>query len=118
MAVPGLTPRSPLTVEDPVLVTAEPPRTAKLAAVPSGTVAGPALASRPLTATTSATSRAAPPILLARSAQECFGATAYDVMEYSIRETLSGLAHGTTYSTKRKQGKPGPSDVLRVTGSN
>ena len=35
IAVPGLTPRSPLTVLVPVLVTVEPPRTAKLCAVPS-----------------------------------------------------------------------------------
>jgi len=34
-AVPGETPRSPLTVEVPVLVTVEPPRTAKLDDVPS-----------------------------------------------------------------------------------
>src|ERR1700753_2149326 len=32
--VPGLTPRSPLMIDEPVLVTAEPPRTAKLLAVP------------------------------------------------------------------------------------
>ncbi len=32
---PGQTPRSPLTTDEPVLVTVEPPRTAKLAAVPS-----------------------------------------------------------------------------------
>ena len=35
-AVPGLTPRSPLTTVGPVLVTVEPPRTAKLPAAPSG----------------------------------------------------------------------------------
>ena len=34
--VPGLTPRSPVTTVGPVLVTALPPRTAKVAAVPSG----------------------------------------------------------------------------------
>ena len=34
-ALPGLTPRSPLITVGPVLVTAEPPRTAKAAAVPS-----------------------------------------------------------------------------------
>jgi hypothetical protein len=35
IARPGQTPRSPLTMVEPVLVTVEPPRTAKLAAVPS-----------------------------------------------------------------------------------
>jgi len=35
MAVPGLTPRSPVMTLGPVLVTVEPPRTAKLWAVPS-----------------------------------------------------------------------------------
>jgi hypothetical protein len=34
-ALPGLTPKSPLMTVGPVLVTAEPPRTAKAAAVPS-----------------------------------------------------------------------------------
>src|SRR6185436_2222122 len=34
-ALPGLTPRSPATMLGPVLVTVEPPRTPKLAAVPS-----------------------------------------------------------------------------------
>src|ERR1700730_13318412 len=36
-AVPGLTPKSPLTTVAPVLVTVEAPRTAKLSAAPSGT---------------------------------------------------------------------------------
>src|ERR1700692_2288674 len=36
MAVPGLTPTSPVTTVVPVLVTVEPPRTAKLRAVPIG----------------------------------------------------------------------------------
>ena len=37
---PGQTPRFPLTTDEPVLVTVEPPRTAKLAAVPrSGAMA-------------------------------------------------------------------------------
>ncbi len=35
MAAPGLTPRSPVSTLGPVLVTVEPPRTAKLWAVPS-----------------------------------------------------------------------------------
>ena len=35
--VPGLTPRSPVITEDPVLVTDAPPSTAKLSTVPSGT---------------------------------------------------------------------------------
>jgi hypothetical protein len=35
MAEPGLTPRFPTITLEPVLVTAEPPRTAKLCAVPS-----------------------------------------------------------------------------------
>ena len=34
--VPGLTPKSPMTTDGPVLVTAAAPRTAKLVAVPSG----------------------------------------------------------------------------------
>jgi len=34
-ALPGLTPRSPVMMLEPVLVTVEPPRTAKLCAVPS-----------------------------------------------------------------------------------
>lgn len=34
IALPGLTPRSPITMLGPVLVTVEPPRTAKLVAVP------------------------------------------------------------------------------------
>jgi hypothetical protein len=33
-AVPGLSPRSPVTILEPVLVIVEPPRTAKLCAVP------------------------------------------------------------------------------------
>src|SRR4051812_31697573 len=41
MALPGLTPRSPLTTVGPVLVTAEPARTAKYAAVFSGVQGGP-----------------------------------------------------------------------------
>src|SRR6266567_1028974 len=40
-AVPGLKPRSPLTVLPPVLVTVEAARTAKLAAVPRAMGAGP-----------------------------------------------------------------------------
>src|SRR5205807_6212713 len=36
-AVPGLTPRSPVTIVAPVLVTVEPARTAKLAADPRAT---------------------------------------------------------------------------------
>lgn len=36
-AIPGLTPRSPLIVEEPVFVTVEPARTAKLSAVPRPT---------------------------------------------------------------------------------
>jgi hypothetical protein len=35
MAKPGQTPRSPLTMVEPVLVTVEPPRTAKLSTAPS-----------------------------------------------------------------------------------
>jgi hypothetical protein len=35
IAVPGQMPRSPVTTVEPVFVTAEPPRTAKFAAVPS-----------------------------------------------------------------------------------
>jgi hypothetical protein len=42
--VPGLSPRSPLTVVGPVFVTVDPARTAKFAAVPSGTGAVAALA--------------------------------------------------------------------------
>ena len=38
MDVPDHTPRSPLRIVGPVLVTALPPRTAKLPAVPRGTV--------------------------------------------------------------------------------
>ena len=34
-ALPGLTPRSPVTMVGPVLVTVEPPKTAKLVATPS-----------------------------------------------------------------------------------
>jgi len=34
-AVPGLTPRFPTTIVGPVLVTVEPPKTAKLCAVPN-----------------------------------------------------------------------------------
>ena len=46
IAVPGQTPRFPWTVVEPVLVTVEPPRTAKLAAEPSvGAVAINGLAS-------------------------------------------------------------------------
>lgn len=41
-AEPGLTPRSPVTTVAPVLVTVVPARTAKLAAVPSGTGGGDA----------------------------------------------------------------------------
>ncbi|WP_297499735.1 hypothetical protein [Pseudonocardia sp.] len=37
IAVPGWTPRSPVTFDGPVLVTSEPASTAKLSAVPSGT---------------------------------------------------------------------------------
>ncbi|WP_246507059.1 hypothetical protein [Actinocrinis puniceicyclus] len=44
IAVPGLTPRSPLIWLAPVLVTAEPANTAKLAAVPRSTGACAALA--------------------------------------------------------------------------
>lgn len=44
-ALPGLTPRSPVTMVGPVLFTVEPARTAKLAAVPSeGAVANKGLA--------------------------------------------------------------------------
>ena len=39
--VPGLRPKSPLMVLDPVLVTVEPPKTAKLSAVPSIDAANP-----------------------------------------------------------------------------
>ncbi len=47
-ALPGLTPRFPLTMVAPVLVTVEPPRTAKLAAVPSvGAVCCRLIASMP-----------------------------------------------------------------------
>jgi len=35
-ALPGLTPRSPVTMVGPVLVTIEPPKTAKLVATPRG----------------------------------------------------------------------------------
>src|SRR6185503_5170136 len=41
-AVPGLSPRSPLTMLKPVLVTVEPPRTANVAADPSTTGGRPA----------------------------------------------------------------------------
>ena len=41
-AEPGLTPRSPVMVVDPVLVTVWPARTAKFAAVPRSTAVGPA----------------------------------------------------------------------------
>ena len=43
-AVPGLTPRSPLIDEGPVLVTVEPASTAKLEAVPRPTAVASALA--------------------------------------------------------------------------
>src|SRR3954467_12692481 len=43
MAVPGLTPRSPVTDEAPVQVTVEAPRTANCAAVPSEAAAEDAL---------------------------------------------------------------------------
>ena len=46
-AVPGLTPRLPLTVVTPVLVTVVPARTANDAAVPRFTGAGPAPAMPP-----------------------------------------------------------------------
>src|SRR5215210_7667959 len=46
-ALPGLTPRSPLTLDAPVLVTVAPARTAKLAAVPRPTGACAALARLP-----------------------------------------------------------------------
>src|SRR5439155_14298005 len=41
-AVPGLSPRSPLTVVAPVLLTVEPARTANVLAAPRATGAGPA----------------------------------------------------------------------------
>ncbi|HEY4451289.1 MAG TPA: hypothetical protein VGN13_06815 [Solirubrobacteraceae bacterium] len=41
---PGLSPRSPNIVVGPVFVTVEPPNTEKLAAVPSPTLAGEAMA--------------------------------------------------------------------------
>ncbi len=44
IAVPGLTPRSPLITDGPVLVTVEPASTAKLPAVPSGTTVAAAWA--------------------------------------------------------------------------
>ena len=43
-AVPVLTPRSPVSVDTPALVTVEPPRTAKPAAVASATGTGDAAA--------------------------------------------------------------------------
>src|ERR1700729_2902831 len=62
IAVPGLTPRSPVTVVGPVLVTDWPPRTAKLSTVPSGTADamaeagdGVSATAAPATSTTAAT---------------------------------------------------------------